>query len=171
MSYIEFVPKLHTFGMQNSNDRRILSRAAVFVVCVTLSIVTNAQTRRATLPSTRCSQPTIDRLEAESDGIRHWSTLHTFYHRYRACRVDDAEVTEGVSESVARLLADHWDTLPAAAKLFGQDPAFETFALAGINITDATEDLTRIDELATGHCAPALHKLCRKIRESVRTNN
>lgn len=120
--------------------------------------------------SVPCSQATMNRLEAESDNISDWSKLRIFYHRYRACHVDDAEVTGGVSESVARILTDHWETLPAASKLFKQDPAFETFTLAGINITDSTDDLDRIDKLAAEQCPTNLHVLCRKIRKSVRDN-
>jgi hypothetical protein len=137
--------------------------------CVGFSLCVSAQ--RSAAQSGRCSQPTIDRLEAESDNIRDWSKLRAFYRRYRACRVDDAEVTEGVSESVARMLADHWDTLPAASILFKQDPPFEAFALAGINITDSTDDLNHIDKLAAEHCPADLHVLCRKIRQSIRDNN
>jgi hypothetical protein len=109
-------------------------------------------------------------LETESDNIRDWSKLRAFYHRYRACQIDDASVSTGVSESVARMLADHWDTLPEASRLFKQDQAFEAFALAGINITDLTEDLNRIDRLAAEHCPTDLHTLCRKIRQSIRDN-
>ena len=120
--------------------------------------------------SRRCSQSTLDRLEKESDQIRDWSKLREFSHRYQKCRIDDAEITEGVSESVARLFADHWDTLPIAAKLFKLDPLFETFALAGINITDSTDDLNRIDAHATNECPVILQSLCQKIRGSILDN-
>jgi hypothetical protein len=130
-----------------------------------------APVKRSSAQTSRCSQPTIDRLETESDNIRDWSKLRAFYHRYRSCRIDDAEVTEGVSESVARMLADHWDTLAAASRLFNQDPPFEAFALAGINITDSTDDLKHIDKLAAEHCPADLHVLCQKIRRSIRDNN
>ena len=118
----------------------------------------------------RCSQQTIDALEKDSDSIRDWAKLRIFYHRYSACKIDDAEVTTGVSESVTRMLADHWETLQKASSFFNQDPAFERFALAGINITDSTDDLNRIDKLAAEHCPTNLHTLCGKIRDSIRNN-
>jgi len=130
-----------------------------------------AMTQQSRAQANRCSQARIDKLEEESDGIRDWSKLREFYHRYSFCKIDDAEVTEGVSESVARMLADHWETLPIASNLFKQDPKFETFALAGINITDSTDDLNHIDRLATDHCPANLHMLCLKIRKSIRDNN
>ena len=117
-----------------------------------------------------CTQSTLDRLEAESDGIRDWSHLRTLHHRYRACRIDDAEVTTGVSESVARMLADNWNTLPAGFRLFKQDSRFEAFAMAGLNITDSTHDLNPIDQLAKIQCPADLHVLCQRIRRSIHDN-
>jgi len=130
-----------------------------------LMLRANGQTKHAA-----CSQQTIDKLEEESDTIRDWPKLHDFYHRYGTCGVDDAEVTEGVSESVVRIFIDHWDSLPAADSLFKRDPAFESFALAGLNVTDLTEDLNHIDRLASQQCQTNLHPLCAKIRKSIRTN-
>ena len=139
-------------------------------VCIGFSLCVSVQSCSAA-QSTKCPQRTIDGLEAESDSIRDWSKLHKFYYRYRTCQVDDAEVSEGVSESVARMLADSWNSLRAASRLFKQDPAFETFALAGLNITDSTDDLNRIDKLAAENCPTDLHVLCQKIRQSIRDNN
>ena len=127
-------------------------------------------TRSAAAQPGKCSQRTLDHLEAESENIREWSQLRSLFHRYRPCQVDHAGITAGVSESVARLLVDHWDSLPKAHRLFVHDPAFESFALAGINITDRTEDLNRIDELATKQCPLGLHALCQKIRKAIVTN-
>jgi hypothetical protein len=148
-----------------SERRAVLSCVAV---CIAFCLCISAQ--RSVAQSGRCTQQTIDHLETESGSIRDWASLRSFYHRYSACQVDDAEVTQAVSESVARMLVDHWDTLPTASRLFKQDPPFETFALAGINITDLTDDLNHIDKLATEHCPANLHNLCQKIRQSIRDN-
>ena len=139
------------------------------VACICLCLCVPLQQSAA--QSRRCSQETIDKLEEQSDGIRDWAKLRNFYHRYSTCQIDDAEVTEGVSESVARMLADHWDTLSAASRLFKQDPSFETFALAGLNITDSTDDLNKIDNLASKQCPANLQVLCKRIRQSIRDNN
>jgi hypothetical protein len=143
---------------------KLLFVAVCVVFCFGVSI------QRSAAQSGRCTQQTIDHLETESDNIHDWPTLRAFYHRYSSCRIDDAEVTEGVSESVARMLADHWDMLPVAARLFKQDSLFEAFAMAGVNITDSTDDLNHIDKLATDHCPIDLHILCQKIRRSIRDN-
>ena len=142
---------------------KFLLLATILLCCGTFETTMKAQ-------NAKCSQQTIDALETQSDGIRDWSELRAFYHRYRVCGVDDAEVTEGVSESVARLFADHWDKLPTARQLFQIDPPFEAFALAGLNITDSTDDLNYIDKLASTQCPINLHVLCGKIRKAIRTN-
>jgi len=150
----------------HASARRVkfLRVAACVVFCLSVSA------QRSAAQLSRCTQQTIRHLETESDNIPDWPALRAFYHRYSVCRIDDAEVMEGVSESVARMLADHWDTLPVAAKLFKQDSPFEAFALAGVNITDSTDDLNHIDKLAANRCPIDLHILCQKIRRSIRDN-
>jgi hypothetical protein len=120
--------------------------------------------------SGKCSQSMVDKLEAEPESIRDWSKLREFYHRYQVCQIDDAEVEGGVGESVVRMFIDHWDTLPTASRLFRRDPQFATFALAGLNSTDLTDDLNHIDKLAKDSCPINLHDLCGKIRRSIRDN-
>ena len=162
-------PKLRKTWSSSLHANWMRACLAVAISLATTSTIT-AQGRHAPARPPRCSQQTLEKLESESDNIRDWPTLRTFFHRYSGCHVDDAEVTEGVSESVARMLIDHWDALPKASELFKQDAPFEKFALAGINITDLTEDLNRIDKLAAEHCPTDLHNLCQKIRRSVRDN-
>ena len=145
------------------SSRFLMSVGIIAFAALTMRV--NGQTKRAV-----CTQQTIDKLEEESDTIRDWPKLHDFYNRYGICGVDDAEVTEGVSESVVRIFIDHWDSLPVADSLFRHDPAFESFALAGLNVTDLTEDLNHIDRLASQQCQTNLHPLCAKIRKSIRTN-
>lgn len=135
-----------------------------------IAITGFAQTPRLEVQQKGCSQSTLDRLESESDNIREWSKLRSFYHRYRACRIDDAEVGEGISDSIARMFANHWETLSTAETLFQRDPAFEKFARAGLNITDLTDDLDHIDSLAAKQCPSGLNTLCKKIRKAIRDN-
>jgi len=161
------MPLLQNQSTLHAPARRV--KLSLITACVGLCLCVSGQ--RIAAQSSTCTQRTIDRLETQSDSIRDWATLRTFYHHYSACRIDDAEVGEGVSESVARILADHWDTLPVASGLFNQDLPFETFALAGINITDSTDDLSHIDKLAAEHCPPYLHVLCQSIRRSIQYNN
>ena len=147
-------------------------RSHIALATMTMVVTaTHAQTNRPAAQPGSCSGSTIEHLEAESESIQSWSKLQAFYHRYRPCKIEDAEVTTGVSESVARMLADHWESLAKAQAIFRRDPAFRKFALAGLNITDSIEDLNRIDELATKQCPSGLNALCQKIRRAIRENH
>ena len=68
-----------------------------------------------------------------------------YYRTYKRCGFD-ADAAEGISESIARILVDHWTTLPEGAKLAENHRGFRTFMLAGINATLAGDDLEAIRE-------------------------
>jgi hypothetical protein len=65
------------------------------------------------------------RAEAEAAELRSWDALYRSYKLYGRCNNVDA--AEGFSESVARILVDHWATLPRLAKLADSDAAFRRF--------------------------------------------
>jgi len=140
------------------------------IIAVAMSLCVWLSTHRSDAQTPRCSPRTIDHLESEAGNIRDWAKLRTFFHQYNACKIDDADIGEGISDAVAHLLAQHWETLPAAALLFQQDPPFEKFALAGLNATDSSDDLERIERLATENCPTSLHGLCQNIRRSIHDN-
>jgi hypothetical protein len=143
----------------------------VFAATVALAPkMATAQVKPAVIQQRDCSQQVIDSLEVESGHIRRWSKLQHFYHRYAACGVEDAEVETGVAEAVSRMLIHDWGSLSTANHLFLSHPEFKNFALGALNITDATDDLNRIDKLAANHCKPDLQSLCRDIRNAIRDN-
>ena len=55
----------------------------------------------------------------EAIALRSWDALYKSYKLYRQC--DDGVVGKGYRESVARILSDHWNTLPELARLAGKD--------------------------------------------------
>jgi hypothetical protein len=69
-----------------------------------------------------CSTTEAQGAESVADTFRSWDTLHESFKLYRQC--DDSAIGEGYSESVARILVDHWKTLPRLAQLERRDPAF-----------------------------------------------
>ena len=111
-----------------------------------------------------CSQAQIDKLEDNSGHLKTWQELHRFFTRYIRCQTEDASVQTGVSESVARLFVDHWDTLPVAWPWMRRSSAFERFVLDGINETLLVEDLNAISAHAHKSCPGNLHRLCQKIQ-------
>ena len=129
----------------------------------------------ASLPSVaqkaRCTQSQITRLEDDSDQLRDWSALHSYYLRYKACDIDDADAEEGYSESVARILVDSWKELPVGARLMNRNIAFRRFVLSGINITLLVSDLDAIEKNAEGRCPIGQERLCKDLIAAVRTSD
>ena len=119
----------------------------------------------------RCTQAQITRLEDESDQIRNWSALHSYYLGYKACGIDDADAEEGYSESVARILVDSWKELPSGAPLMKRDIGFRRFVLSGINITLLVSDLDAIRNNSHYRCPKGQGWICKDFIAAVDTSN
>jgi len=90
--------------------------------------------------------------------LRTWDALYKSYTAYRDC--DDGVIGENYSESVARILADHWNTLPRFAVLARQSTDFRRFVLKHVDASLDRDDLTRIRKRATTQCPKGLRVLC-----------
>lgn len=82
------------------------------------------------------------RAEVEAETLRCWDDLYKSYKRYRRC--DDGAIWEGYSESVARILVDHWATLSRFAQLAHKDQEFRRFGLKHVDETINGEDARTI---------------------------
>ena len=78
-------------------------KAVAGVVMALVSVPSPSRAQKS-----KCTQAQITRLEDDSDRLKTWSALHSYYLRYTACNLDDADAEEGYSESVARILVDSW---------------------------------------------------------------
>lgn len=105
-----------------------------------------------------CTKGDSERALAEASGLRTWEAIYKSYSRYRGC--DDGATAEGYSESVARVLVEHWSTLPRLAELAESDPRFRRFVLKHIDSTLGTEDLSKMRTMAKTQCPGALHSVC-----------
>jgi hypothetical protein len=119
----------------------------------------------------KCTQAQITRLEDDSDRLRTWSRLHSYYLRYAACNLDDADAEEGYSESVARILVDSWKELPVGAQLMDRDIGFRRFVLSGINVTLLVSDLGEIEKNAQQKCPTGQGRICKDLIAAVRASN
>jgi hypothetical protein len=95
--------------------------------------------------------------------LTDWKQIYSAFERFSHC--DDGAIAEGFTDSVVRLLATHWETLPQVASLENNPPAFRTFILRHINDTADTSDLKRVAHLARTNaqrdmvcCAPPFLK-------------
>jgi hypothetical protein len=131
---------------------------------IVAAILTLSASYAACAQNAPCSDPQDKRALAETDSLRTWDALYRSYEKYRAC--DDGAIAEGYSEAVARLLADHWETLPRLIALKMREPRFWRFVLKHIDATDDSGDLEKIRLNSTKHCAAELNSACASIERA-----
>jgi hypothetical protein len=102
-------------------------------------------------------------MAAEDSAARltDWKQIYGAFERFAHC--DDGAIAEGFTESVVRLLATHWETLPQVAPLESKNPAFRSFVLQHTNDTGDTSDLKRVARLARTQCPKGHGPLCTAI--------
>jgi hypothetical protein len=94
----------------------------------------------------------------EADALRSWDALYKSYLTFGHC--DDGAIAEGYSESAARILADHWNTLPRFVHLAGKDAEFEAFVIRHLDGTLNMDDVEKIKQDATMRCPIGLRPTC-----------
>ena len=94
----------------------------------------------------------------EAIALRSWDALYKSYKLYRQC--DDGAVGDGYSESVARILSDHWNTLPELARLARKDSQFRAFVIGHVDATLTTDDVRKIGKNAKTQCPMGLRTVC-----------
>ena len=109
-----------------------------------------------------CTVAQAEKAEQEADGLRTWDALYKSFHRFSHC--DDGAIAEGYSESVARILADHWEALPRFAVLPSNDKPFQKFVLGHVDATLNMDDVKTIRTNAIHHCPAAQSDLCKQLR-------
>jgi hypothetical protein len=112
-------------------------------------------------PPPPCGEVEHRQVAKEADTLRSWDDLHKSYRRYRHC--EDIEAAEGYSESIARILADHWETLPRLKQLVDQDRAFGDFVR--LDATMDMKDVAKIRGFARNRCPTGFNALCLKLEK------
>jgi hypothetical protein len=126
------------------------------VVLLMLSLVVTELAHSQRKPCTKAEQ---SQAETEADTLRSWDALYKSYRLYGRC--DNALAAEGYSESIARILVDHWNTLPKLAELIRKDKGFGEFV--GLDTTMNMKDVAAAKQNATRHCPAGLAGLCSKL--------
>jgi hypothetical protein len=75
-------------------------------------------------------------------------------------RCDDGAIAEAYSEALARLLVDHWSTLPRLADLAKRDSRFRRFVVAHVDATLNIDDIKKIKTNAKMRCPSELRAIC-----------
>ncbi len=125
--------------------------AITFVVIVTLLSAGYAQKRQCTDNESRQA---LD----EASTLRSWDSLHRSYRLYRQC--DDGAIGEGYSESIARILVDHWNTLLRLPHFARADAEFRAFVMKHVDATLNMKDVDQIKKKAKTQCPAGLRTVC-----------
>jgi hypothetical protein len=110
-----------------------------------------------------CNSTEAQHAEMEAGTVRSWDALHKLYKSYRHC--DDGAIAEGFSESVARILVDHWDTLLRLAEITAKAAPFQRFVLLHVDSTLDTNDLKTISRNAKTKCPSELRTICAELKK------
>jgi hypothetical protein len=110
-----------------------------------------------------CNESEAQQAEIEAATFRTWDALYKSYKLHRHC--DDGAIAEGYSESVARILVDHWKTLPQLAHLARNDQKFRRFVLRHVDGTLNMDDVKKISANAKTRCPVGLRVLCDDLRK------
>ncbi|MGN6082276.1 hypothetical protein [Trinickia sp.] len=108
-----------------------------------------------------CSERDATTADAMVDHLDSWAQVNATFTKYGQC--DDGEIAEGNSEGIARLLVDHWDTLPQLGTLIRHNSRLKGFILRHIDTTLDTDDLTKIATLSASSCPAGMNALCREL--------
>ncbi len=133
-----------------------LKISAALLLCVFLSPAAHAKKR--------CTRADADAAQAMIDHLSSWEKIDQGRRRYGQC--DDGSIADGFSEAIARRLVDNWDTLPTLANLIKKDRALQPFVTCHLDETLNSEDLEKIQVLATSSCQPGLKKLCADVKRA-----
>jgi len=99
--------------------------------------------------------------EAIAARLTDWKRVFGAFERFSHC--DDGAIAEGFTDSVVRLLATQWPTLPQVAALENQNPSFRAFVLRHIDASADSADLEKVAGLARSQCPSGHGALCSAI--------
>jgi hypothetical protein len=111
--------------------------------------------------SPTCTREEAIKAETEASTLTTWSAVFESYVRYRQC--DDGAISEGYGNSVATLLASHWDQFEHLRKLVRAHPKFEGFVLRHVDQTMTSDQGKGIKENIHVKCPINGNELCKSI--------
>ena len=138
----------------------ILMKWPAFTVLAVILLTGSSSARASQRP---CTSAEAQRADLEADKLRTWDALYKSYKRYAHC--DDGAIAEGYSESVARILVDHWKTLSELVSFSKNDAKFFHFVLRHLDATLNPTDVEKIKANATDQCPTSLQATCVDLRK------
>ena len=108
-----------------------------------------------------CTPKDATAADALVDHLTSWAKVREAFTKYGHC--DDGQIAEGNSEAVARLLVDHWESLPSLVSMFKDDPSFKAFVVRHIDTTLNTDDIDKIRAAASSSCPSGMESFCQEL--------
>lgn len=130
-------------------------------LCVSLAVAIAFCSDVAASASQTCTREEAIKAEAEASTLTTWPKVFESYGHYRHC--DDGAISEGYSNSVATLLATHWDQFEELRALVRAHPRFQAFVLLHVNETMTLDQGKAIKENIRLRCPANGKGLCESI--------
>jgi hypothetical protein len=138
--------------------RQLVMTSPKQYIAITLGLIVTVFSARVGYTQERPCSNVEGRRALEAVILRSWDALYMSYKSYRQC--DDGAIGEGYSESVARILVDHWNTLPQLARLSRKDAEFRAFVIGHVDATLNMDDVEKIRKNAKTQCPAGLQTVC-----------
>lgn len=128
-------------------------------IVATIGLIVTLLLAQASYPQKHPCSDGEARAALDEAGTRHsWDALYKSYKSYGHC--DDGAIGEGYSESVARILVDHWNAVSRLAQLGHKDAEFQAFVLHHVDATLNIADVEKVRTTAKAQCPNGLRTLC-----------
>jgi hypothetical protein len=137
---------------------RTFAAAAIFALLPSAAVANTSQ----------CTDEEARTAEAKAASVNTWREMYEQFQRYAQC--DDGAIAEGYSESVTRLLAQHWDQVQQLAPIVRDDPTFRMFIVRHIDETISPERLAQIVKNANRQCPENMEDFCSEIQKAAVQN-
>jgi hypothetical protein len=111
----------------------------------------------------QCSETRVIAAVKESSALKSWQNIYDSYRKYQQC--DDGAIAEGYSDLITGLMANNWDTLKDLKMFTETDKEFLKFVLRHIDASVDPEDVKKVSDNASQHCAADFSELCSLIKE------
>ena len=111
----------------------------------------------------QCSEARVIEAVKESSSLKSWQNIYDSYKKYQQC--DDGAIAEGYSDSITGLMANNWDTLKDLKMFTETDKEFLKFILRHIDTSVDPDDVKKVSDNASQHCAANFSELCSLIKE------
>ena len=115
--------------------------------------------------SETCTREQAIKAETEASTLATWSAVFESYVHYKYC--DTGAIREGYSNSVATLLAAHWDQFAHLRKLTREHPQFLRFVLHHVDEAMTSNQAHVIRENVQSTCPVSGQSLCEAITKRI----